>query len=289
MGTLISRHWSTLSSGLLCSAPLFILLGLGFFGPLALVVLYSVQPRGSFSPFGTPTLENYIDIIEQTFYLSFGWSLLLAIISAAILLLMCYPLALTIKRHSGTVANILTLLVIAPLFVAENIRLQGWVLFFDKSGFLDGGLNYLFGFGPGSLVNNVPAIVFGMVYVYLPFMLFPILLGLSNVPADVREAALDLGASRWRIFRDIEIPLAMPGILIGSLLCFVISLGAFSEAKFLGKGVIVTIAQDIESAFTFGQNWPRGSALAVLLIILAGTAVFLAMRRIDLNKMLGSR
>ena len=175
------------------------------------------------------------------------------------------------------------------MFVAENIRLQGWVLFFDKSGFLDGGLNYLFGFGPGSLVNNVPAIVFGMVYVYLPFMLFPILLGLSNVPADVREAALDLGASRWRIFRDIEIPLAMPGILIGSLLCFVISLGAFSEAKFLGKGVIVTIAQDIESAFTFGQNWPRGSALAVLLIILAGTAVFLAMRRIDLNKMLGSR
>ena len=289
MGTLISRHWSTLSSGLLCSAPLFILLGLGFFGPLALVVLYSVQPRGSFSPFGTPTLENYIDIIEQTFYLSFGWSLLLALISTAILLLICYPLALTIKRHSGTGANILTLLVIAPLFVAENIRLQGWVLFFDKSGFLDGGLNYLCGFGPGSLFNNVPAIVFGMVYVYLPFMLFPILLGLSNVPADVREAALDLGASRWRIFRDIEIPLAMPGILIGSLLCFVISLGAFSEAKFLGKGVIVTIAQDIESAFTFGQNWPRGSALAVLLIILAGTAVFLAMRRIDLNKMLGSR
>ena len=114
MGTLISRHWSTLSSGLRCSAPLFFLLGLGFFGPLALVVLYSVQPRGSFSPFGTPTLENYIDIIEQTFYLSFGWSLLLAIISTAILLLICYPLALTIKRHSGTVANILTLLVIAP-------------------------------------------------------------------------------------------------------------------------------------------------------------------------------
>jgi spermidine/putrescine transport system permease protein len=73
------------------------------------------------------------------------------------------------------------------------------------------------------------------------------------------------------------------------LLCFVISLGAFSESKFLGKGVIVTIAQDIESAFTFAQNWPRGSALSVLLIVLAGAAVFLAVRRIDLDRMMGRR
>ena len=81
----------------------------------------------------------------------------------------------------------------------------------------------------------------------------------------------------------------MPGILIGSLLCFVISLGAFNEAKFLGKGVIVTIAQDIESAFTFGQNWPRGSALSVIMIALAGAAVWLAMRRVNLDRMLGRR
>jgi spermidine/putrescine transport system permease protein len=183
----------------------------------------------------------------------------------------------------------MTLLIVAPLFVAENIRLQGWVLFLDKAGFLDGGLNALIGAGPGSLTNNVPAIIFGIVYVYLPFMLFPMLLGLANIPADAREAALDLGASRWRLFRDIELPLAMPGIMIGALLCFVISLGAFSEAKFLGKGVIVTIAQDIESAFTFGQNWPRGSALSVLLILLAGSAVYLAVRRIRLDEMLGKK
>ena len=276
-----------LSAGALCAAPLLVLLVFGFFGPMAMVALYSVQPRGSFSPFGTPTLENYVDIIEQSFYISFGWSTFLALLTTAILLLVCYPLALAIKRYSGSKADLLTLLVVAPLFVAENIRLQGWVLFLDKGGFLDGSLTYLFDFGSGSLVNTVPAIVFGMVYVYLPFMLFPVLLGLANVPADVTDAALDLGANRWRRFCDIELPLAMPGILIGSLLCFVISLGAFSESKFLGKGVIVTIAQDIESAFTFGQNWPRGSALSVLVIIIAGTAVFLALRRIDLDRMLG--
>jgi len=178
---------------------------------------------------------------------------------------------------------------VAPLFVAENIRLHGWVLFLDRAGVLDGGLKALIGVGTGSLVANVPSIVFGMVYVYLPFMLFPMILGLSNVPADALEAARDLGANRWRLFRDIEAPLAAPGILIGALLCFVISLGAFSESKFLGKGVIVTISQDIESAFTFGQNWPRGSALSVLVILLAAAAVFMALRRIDLDSMLGKR
>lgn len=276
-------------AGFWCALPLLLLLGLGFAGPMALVVLYSFMPRGSFSPVGQPTLENYVDIVEQNFHVSFAWSLWLALLTTAILLVVCYPLAVAIKRASPRRALLLTVLIVAPLFVAENIRLQGWALFLDKAGVLDGGLAALVGWGPGSLVNNVPVIVFGLVYVYLPFMLFPMILGLANVPDDAREAANDLGASRWRQFRDIELPLAMPGFLIGALLCFVISLGAFSEAKFLGKGVIVTIAQDIESAFTFGQNWPRGSALSVLVILIAGAAVWLAMRRIDFDAVFGRK
>ena len=278
-----------MSGGLVSALPIIVLLILGFGGPMVLVLIYSFMPRGSFSIRKAPSIENYVDIVEQNFYLSFSWSLFLALITVVILLAICYPLALAIKRVSGRRANLLTLIIVAPLFVAENIRLQGWVLFLDKKGVLDGALNSLFGLGTGSLVNNVPSVIFGIVYIYLPFMLFPILLGLANVPQDAREAANDLGASRWRVFRDIELPLAMPGIMIGGLLCFVLSLGAFSESKFLGKGVIVTIAQDIESAFTFGQNWPRGSALSVLLIVLAGSAVFLAMRRINLERMLAKR
>ncbi len=276
-------------AGVWYAMPIIALLVLGFLAPLLLVVLYSFMPRGTFSPWGSPTLENYVDIVEQNFHISFGWSLWLALLSTAILLVVAYPLAVAIKRAAPRRAVILTVLVVAPLFVAENIRLQGWVLFLDKASVLDGSLTAMFGFGTGSLVNNVPAVVFGLVYIYLPFMLFPMILGLANVPPDVREAAADLGASRWRMFRDIELPLAAPGILIGGLLCFVISLGAFAEAKFLGKGVIVTIAQDIESAFTFGQNWPRGSALSVLVILLAGAAVYIAMRRMDIDKMLGRR
>ncbi len=285
----LSLSPGALPAGFWYAMPILALLTLGFVAPLVMVVLYSFMPRGTFSPFGTPTLENYVDIVEQNFYISFGWSLWLALLSTAILLLIAYPLAVAVKRAAPRRALILTVLIVAPLFVAENIRLQGWALFLDKAGVLDGGLKALTGLETGSLINNVPVIVFGLVYIYLPFMLFPMILGLSNVPPDVREAASDLGASRWRMFRDIELPLAAPGILIGALLCFVISLGAFAEAKFLGNGVIVTIAQDIESAFTYGQNWPRGSALSVLVILLAGAAVYVAMRRMDVEMMLGRR
>ncbi len=285
--TPVARKLRQIPEGVWCAAPIGLLLFSGFLAPLIMVLLFSFMPRGTFTPFGTPTLENYIDIFTQKFYISFGWSLFLALISTAILMVVSYPLAVAIKKAAPRRALILTMLMVAPLFVAENIRLQGWVLFLDKAGVLDGSIKALIGVEIGSLVTNVPAVVFGIVYIYLPFMLFPMIMGLANVPPDVKEAASDLGASRWQMFRDIELPLAAPGILIGGLLCFVISLGAFSEAKFLGKGVIVTIAQDIESAFTFGQNWPRGSALSVLVIILAGAAVYLAMRRLDLEKMLG--
>ncbi|MFO7897725.1 MAG: ABC transporter permease, partial [Planctomycetota bacterium] len=113
------------STGFWCALPLLLLLGLGFLAPLALVVLYSFMPRGSFSPFGSPTLENYVAIVEQNFHISFAWSLWLALVSTAILLVVAYPLALAITRAAPRRALVLTALVVAPLFVAENIRLQG--------------------------------------------------------------------------------------------------------------------------------------------------------------------
>lgn len=275
------------ATGFWCALPMILLLVLGFLAPLLIVAIYSFMPRGAFSLTGTPTFENYVDIVAQNFHISFLWSIWLALLTTAILMLVCYPLAVAIRKTSPSRALLLTVLIVAPLFVAENIRLQGWTLFLDRAGVLDGGLQAWIGVSTGSLTGNVPVVVFGMVYIYLPFMLFPMMLGLSNVPGDAVEAAQDLGASRWQQFRDIELPLAAPGLAIGALLVFVISLGAFSESKFLGKGVIVTVAEDIESAFTFGQNWPRGSALSVLVIVLAGTAAFLALRRLDLDSMLG--
>jgi spermidine/putrescine transport system permease protein len=128
-----------------------------------------------------------------------------------------------------------------------------------------------------------------MVYVYLPFMLFPLTLGLAMVPRDLIDAARDMGASRLQIWREVELPLAMPGILIGILLTFVLAAGAVAEAKVLGGQSVIVITHDIEIAFTYAQNWPLGSALAVLLTLLIGTLVLVVLWRLDLDRILGRR
>jgi spermidine/putrescine transport system permease protein len=128
-----------------------------------------------------------------------------------------------------------------------------------------------------------------MVYVYLPFMLFPMTLGVAMVPTDTRDAAYDLGASRWQVFREVDLPLSMPGIMIGSLLTFVLAVGAIAEAKVLGGQRIIPITHDIEIAFTYSQNWPLGAALSVLLMLVVGTLVLIVLRRFDLDAILGRR
>jgi spermidine/putrescine transport system permease protein len=128
-----------------------------------------------------------------------------------------------------------------------------------------------------------------MVYVYLPFMLFPMALGVSMVPEQIREAALDLGATRWQVFREVELPLSMPGIMIGFLLSFVLAVGAITEAKVLGGQRVIPIIHDIEIAFTYAQNWPLGAALAVLLMLVVGFLVLTVLRRFDLDAILGRR
>jgi spermidine/putrescine transport system permease protein len=114
-------------------------------------------------------------------------------------------------------------------------------------------------------------------------------LGIAMVPNEVREAASDLGASRWQVFREVELPLSMPGIIIGFLLTFVLAVGAIAEAKVLGGQKVIPITHDIEIAFTYAQNWPLGAALAVLLMLVVGVLVLIVLRRFDLDAVLGRR
>jgi spermidine/putrescine transport system permease protein len=114
-------------------------------------------------------------------------------------------------------------------------------------------------------------------------------LGLAMVPRDLVDAAADFGASRFMIWREIELPLAMPGILIGALLTFVIAAGAVAEGQILGGQTIITVTQDIEIAFTYAQNWPLGSALAVLLMSIVSGLSLIVMSKLDLDRILGRR
>ncbi len=274
--------------GRLSALPCGLLMLFGFVVPLLCVVWFGLMPSKTFSLLQWPTLENYQTIFGQTYYKSILWSVGLAMLTVAILLVVCYPLAFALAKIFRGGATFITYAIASSLFVSENVRLFGWVIGFMKNGVVGGTLAG-FGLHIDSLLYNVPVIVLGMVYVYLPFMLFPLALGINMVPDQVREAAFDLGASRWQVFRKIDLPLSMPGILIGSLLVFVLSVGAITEAKILGGQKVVTIAADIETEFTYGQNWPLGSALSTILILLTTILVFFALGRFDLEKFLGKK
>ena len=278
-----------LAPGTRHAIPLVLFLLVGFAAPLLAVIGFSFVPARSFSLWQNWGLGNYIEIFNSTSYLSFLWSLGLAAITVLVLAVICYPIAYGLARVFGKYSTLVTLLFTIPLFVSENVRLYGWVLFFIKNGVLLGTLKSWFGIEPESWLFTNGIIVWGMVYVYLPFMLFPMTLGVSMVPDQTRDAAFDLGATRWQEFKEVELPLSMPGIMIGFLLSFVLAVGAIAEAKVLGGQQIIPISHDIEIAFTYAQNWPLGAALSVLLMLVVGTLVLLVLRRFDLDAILGRR
>ncbi len=284
----ISRR---LSTGLRCAIPAILFLIGGFLAPLVTVAAYAFATPKSFDVFRSFTLENFATIFDpaNSVWVSFAWSVAFAILTVVLLAIVAYPIAYGLTRLFGRWAGLVSVLFVFPLFVSENVRLYGWVLFFIKNGVLDGSIKLLGGAGGPDILFTPGMIAFGLVYVYLPFMLFPMTLGLAMVPRDLVDAASDLGAGRMMIWREIELPLAMPGILIGMLLTFVLAVGAVAEAKILGGQSIITITHDIEIAFTYAQNWPLGSALAVLLMIMVSVLALFVMSRLDLDRILGRR
>ncbi|WP_374369812.1 ABC transporter permease [Dongia sp.] len=269
--------------------PILLFLAIGFAAPLAAVIGYSFVPARTFGLFQAWSFDNYAEIFNSTSYLTFLWSLGLACVTVLILAFICYPIAFGMARVFGKYATLVSLLFTIPLFVSENVRLYGWVLFFIKNGVLLGTLKSWFGIEPESWLFSTGIIVWGMVYVYLPFMLFPMTLGVSMVPQQTRDAAFDLGATRWQVFKEVDLPLSTPGIVIGFLLTFVLAVGAIAEAKVLGGQQIIPVSHDIEIAFTYAQNWPLGAALSVLLMLVVGVLVLLVLRKFDLDAILGRR
>lgn len=273
--------------GALSAIPMGVLLVLAFLVPLGVVAGFSIMPPNVFDLAHVPDFSAYGQVIEQGYWTSLAWSLGLAAASTLLLFIICWPLAFGMAKVFNRFTVVMVLAVVITLFVSENIRLFGWVLTLMKGGLIDGYLKAWFGLELSGALYNAPVIVLGLVYVYLPFMLFPLAQGIAMVPDDARQAAMDLGASRWRVFIEIDLPLAAPGILVGSLISFVLAAGALAESKLLGGQEVIVIADDIESAFSYGQNWPLGSALAMVLILIVGALAIFGLSRIDLDRIMG--
>lgn len=275
--------------GFLTGLPVALLLLVSFVMPLFVVAGFAIMPQKVFELAHMPDFSSFAVIWEQGYYKSLFRSLGLAFATTAVLFAVCWPLAYAMAKVFGRFTVIVTVLVVLLLFVSENIRLFGWFLSLMKGGLLDGYLRHWFGVSFESPLYSWPVIIFGMAYVYFPFMLFPLMQGIALVPDDARLAALDLGAGPLRVMFEIEMPLAAPGIMVGCLLTFVLSAGAVAEAKLLGGRSVVVLTDDVESAFTYAQNWPLGSALSLMLIAIVAVIVLVPLSRIDLDAMMGRR
>ncbi len=275
--------------GLFSALPMLVVLGLCFLAPLVVVAAFSVMPRKVFDLAHLPDFSAYLVFFQQGYYKPLFWSLGMALVSTVILFVVCWPLAFGMAKVFRRFTLVLTVAVVVSLFVSENIRLFGWVLTLMKGGLIEGHWRAFTGEGFESPLYKVPIIIFGLVYVYFPFMLFPLAQGIAMVPDDARQAASDLGASKWQILREIDLPLAAPGIVVGSLLSFVLAAGALAESKLLGGQTVIVIADSVETAFTYGQDWPLGSALSMVLILIIGAMAIFGISRVDLDAIIGRK
>lgn len=271
--------------------PMAALLLFMFVGPMVAIVLYSVQPGNTISlnPLNW-TFRYYAEIITGmirgtgVYGKVLGNTALISLVTTGLTLVFSYPAAYALARKIKRYKVVFLMLLIIPLFTSVNIRVFGWALFLVQRGVLDSIVSLIGIATYPSLMYNRYTIILGTTYVYMPFMLFPIYLSLLSIEDATFEAARDLGAGSLTIFRRIVLPLSMPGVVIGSLFVFILSLGADVEAQVLGGGSVFTMASNINYSFGYSQNWPLGSAQAVGLLIITLIAGVIILRTIDLNE-----
>lgn len=267
--------------------PVGLLLFAGFVVPIAIVAIYSVMPARTFDLGGNMTLQNYAVVATDGYLRPLFWSGFGALLTTMICLLLAWPTAKALDQFAGRWARVATLLIALPIFISESVRLIGLSLFLmPGGGILAGSIEAVFGVSIGTILNTHVAALLGLVYVHFPFVLFPLLLGFSLVPRDQIEAARDLGASRWQVFREVELPLTAPGAVVGALFCFVLSLGANAEMSILGGQVVTVVTRAIEQRFSYAQDWPTGAALTMLVIVVTAFVVFPVLRRLDLDRLI---
>jgi len=275
------------TAGRLAALPVVVLLLAGFAVPILLVFAYSLMPPRSFGLVHEPTLANYASAFTDGYWRPLAWSAGYALVTTLVCLLLAWPTAKILTRRAGPLATTVTILIALPIFISESVRLFGLSLFLmPGGGILAGTVDSLFGVEIGTILNTRLAALFGYVYIHFPFVLFPVVLGVSLVPRAQVEAACDLGASGWQLFREVELPLAMPGVTIGALLAFVLALGANAEMSILGGQAVTVVTRAIEQRFNYAQDWPLGAALTVLVILLTAAVVLPLLKRIDLDRLI---
>ena len=234
--------------------------------PLVLVLFMSFNGVSSMSMgdyrFSTEQFARFF----QPLYLRILWrSVALATLSTAACLLVGYPAAYAISRTKPKTSSMLILLFVIPMWMNFLLRTYAWITLLGRNGVLNKAF-HLLGLGPFDMMYNQGAILMGMIYNFLPFMVLPIYTILQKMDRSYLEAAQDLGAGPATAFLKVTLPLSMPGIYSGILMCFIPALSTFVISSLLGGNKYYLVGNIIEQQFRLTGNWAFGSAIAVVLI-----------------------
>ena len=278
--------------GWLLSAPALVILLVGAAGPLTIVAVYSFLTPGEYSgvvwqPSGDAWFRVFFerDIFDGTVsladaHLTIFWrSARLSFLTTLLTFLIGFPTAWFIATRSPRARPLWLFLITIPFWTNLLIRTFAIMEVIRNQGLLNSAL---IGAGlidqPLQILYTDTAVLIGMVYVYLPLMVLPLYAAIDRFDFRLVEAGYDLYASRWRVLRRVILPIVRPGIIAGSILVFVPSLGAYVTPRVLGGGKNMMIGNFIELQFGQGRNWPLGSALSMLLLLIVGVALIYYVR-----------
>lgn len=260
-------------------APIALVNAFGFLAPvlnLARMSFYEVEPTGamreafSFATWAKVFVDSfYLELIVNSITVSLGITLLTLICS--------YPIALYLHRSSGTWKTILLVLVISPLLTSAVVRTYGWIAILSENGLVNNALAGL-GLERLRLMFNKTGVVIGLTEILMPYMILALLAGFGRLDRQVEEAASTLGAPPFTVFRRIILPLTLPGIALGCLLCFVLAVSSFITPKLLGGGRVFLLATEIYDQAIVTLNWPLAATLSILVLVIFGAALVLYTR-----------
>ena len=250
--------------------------------PMALIALYSVMEQGNSIISFSFTLEHYIKFFTDRDFLLILWrSLMIAVKTTIICLLLGYPVAYFIARSREKVQNALILCITLPMWINMLVRTYAWIGMLSEGGLIQKILQFL-GMGNVDLLYTEGAVLLGMVYNFLPFMILQIQTSLSKMDNSLLEASADLGASPAQTFRRVTLPLSLPGVINGITLVFLPAVSSFFIPKLLGGGQYFLIGNMIENQFITVGERNFGSAISMIMAVIM-MLLMMAVRKVELR------
>ena len=263
--------------GLLLALPSYVYLIIFFVIPLFIVLVYSFATRNRFGgrDLSGWNLESYERIAEPIVRTILFRSLWLAFLTTVICLLIAYPFAYFLSTRRPAIRNVMLVFVMIPFWTNFLVRNFAWRVILGNEGPLTKTTEFL-GLGTQELLFSQKAVVLGLVYGYLPFMILPLYAAIERIDGQLIEASRDLYGSAWQSFRNVLLPLSMPGVIAGSILVFIPSMGAYVTPEILGGAKTTLLGSYIVTQFLTARNWPFGAALSFVLmaIMLIGTIIY---------------